>query len=119
MKAKDCRSDFPFFPEIRGKLGFGMMRLPMIGEAVDLPQTKKMIDAFLVNGFHYFDTAHGYISGKSEVAVWQALTERYPRELTKDAGKASDCIGCGQCSDVCPQHLDIPALLSRATEAFE
>ena len=43
----------------------------------------------------------------------------YARELTKETGKASDCIGCGQCSDVCPQHLDIPALLSRATEAFE
>ena len=29
------------------KLGFGLMRLPMIGEDVDIEQTKKMVDLFL------------------------------------------------------------------------
>ena len=43
----------------------------------------------------------------------------YTRELTKESGKASDCIGCGQCADVCPQHLDIPALLQEAAQVFE
>ena len=33
------------------KLGFGLMRLPMIGEEVDLDQCKKMVDAFLERGF--------------------------------------------------------------------
>ena len=37
----------------------GFMRLPMAGEAVDIPQTTKMVDAFLEAGFNYFDTAHG------------------------------------------------------------
>ena len=28
-------------------------------------------------------------------------------------------LGFGQCADVCPQHLDIPALLQEAAEVFE
>ena len=68
------------FPEIRKKLGFGCMRLPMIGEEVDIEQFKAMTDRFIEEGFDYFDTAHGYIRGKSELAIKEALTSRYPRE---------------------------------------
>lgn len=42
------------------KLGFGLMRLPKIGEAIDIEQTKKMVDMFLEAGFTYFDTAWAY-----------------------------------------------------------
>ena len=45
------------------KFGFGCMRLPMIGEDVDIPQFTKMVDAFIAKGFIYFDTAHGYLNG--------------------------------------------------------
>ena len=69
-----------FFPEIHGNFGFGMMRLPMLEKEVDIRQTKEMVDAFLDAGFNYFDTAHGYISGKSELAIREALTGRYPRD---------------------------------------
>ena len=69
-----------FFPEIHGNFGFGMMRLPMLEKEVDIPQTKEMVDAFLDAGFNYFDTAHGYISGKSELAIRETLTSRYPRD---------------------------------------
>ncbi len=69
-----------FFPEICKNFGFGMMRLPMAGENVDIPQTCAMVDAFLDAGFNYFDTAHGYIGGKSELAVKACLTSRYPRD---------------------------------------
>lgn len=62
------------------KLGFGCMRLPMIGDEVDIPQTSRMVDLFLEGGFNYFDTAHGYISGKSESAIKECLSSRYPRE---------------------------------------
>ena len=67
------------FPEIQKRFGFGMMRLPMIGDQVDIPQTTRMVDAFLAAGFNYFDTAHGYIGGQSEQAVKACLTSRYPR----------------------------------------
>lgn len=48
------------------KLGFGLMRLPMLGDEVDIEQVKQMVDLFLERGFTYFDTAYGYIGGKSE-----------------------------------------------------
>ncbi len=69
------------------KLGFGLMRLPMIGEDVDIEQTKEMVDLFLSKGFTYFDTAYGYINGKSEEAVKTALVDRYPRESFQLATK--------------------------------
>jgi predicted aldo/keto reductase-like oxidoreductase len=69
-----------FYPEIKKNFGFGMMRLPMNGDAVDIPQTCDMVDAFINAGFNYFDTAHGYIGGKSELAVKECLTSRYPRD---------------------------------------
>ena len=58
------------------KLGFGLMRLPMLGEEVDVEQTKQMVDKFLEAGFTYFDTAYGYIGGKSEEALTPALVDR-------------------------------------------
>ena len=70
----------PYFPEVRGNFGFGCMRLPMDGEQVDYEQTCRMVDAFLDAGFNYFDTAHGYLNGHSEVALNRCLTSRYPRE---------------------------------------
>lgn len=68
------------FREIKGSLGFGCMRLPMLGEEVDEAQVCKMVDAFMEAGFNYFDTAHGYIKEKSEVAVRKCLTQRYHRD---------------------------------------
>ena len=68
------------FPEIKKNFGFGMMRLPMCGEAVDLSTTEKMVDAFMAAGFNYFDTAHPYIREQSETAVRDCLVRRYPRD---------------------------------------
>ena len=65
---------------IKKNFGFGAMRLPMKDGEVDIPQTCRMVDAFLENGFNYFDTAHGYLGGKSELALKECLTSRHPRE---------------------------------------
>ncbi|WP_026498655.1 aldo/keto reductase [Butyrivibrio sp. WCD2001] len=68
------------FPEIKTFFGFGCMRLPMKGAEVDIEQFKDMADYFINSGFNYFDTAHGYIDGKSEKAIKIAVSDRYPRE---------------------------------------
>ena len=68
-----------FFENIKMKLGFGFMRLPMSGDKVDIEECTRMVDYFMENGFNYFDTAHGYIDGKSELALKETLTCRYPR----------------------------------------
>ncbi len=39
--------------------------------------------------------------------------------LIARSGKASDCIGCGQCEGVCPQHLPIIELLKEAAEILD
>ncbi len=64
----------------KGRFGFGCMRLPMLDGEVDKVQFSQMVDEFLEAGFNYFDTAHGYIAGKSETALKECLTSRYPRE---------------------------------------
>ena len=65
---------------IKKNFGFGCMRLPMNGDQVDTAETCRMVDAFLEAGFNYFDTAHGYLQGKSETALKACLTSRHPRE---------------------------------------
>lgn len=71
--------DRKFFPEVPNNFGFGCMRLPMNGEEVDTEQFSKMIEMFFDAGLTYFDTAHGYIQGKSETAIRECLTSKYPR----------------------------------------
>ena len=39
--------------------------------------------------------------------------------LTNKFGKAGDCIACGQCEDMCPQHLPIIETLKKVSEHFD
>ena len=38
------------FPDVKKKLGFGCMRLPMDGEKVDYAEFTKMVDEFMAQG---------------------------------------------------------------------
>ncbi len=63
-------------------LGFGTMRLPVLADGsgtIDQAELDRMVDAALSSGVNYFDTAHPYHGGKSEVAIGKSLS-RYPRE---------------------------------------
>lgn len=60
-----------------------------------------------------------YNADKQEIKEkgWTPQGEYYDN-LTKEFGKAGDCIGCGQCEGVCPQHLPIIEYLKDVAEYF-
>ena len=66
------------------KLGFGLMRMPLLDPAddtaVDVEQVKKMVDIFMERGFTYFDTAWMYHGMNSENVAKEVLVSRYPRD---------------------------------------
>lgn len=61
-----------------------------------------------------------YNADKQEIKTksWMRQQEYYSR-LTGTFGKASDCVACGQCEDVCPQHLPVIDYLQKVAEHFE
>lgn len=61
-----------------------------------------------------------YNADKQEIKTksWMPQQEYYSR-LTGTFGKASDCVACGQCEDVCPQHLPVIDYLQKVAEYFE
>lgn len=73
------------FLENTKKLGFGLMRLPVVNSndnssVIDIELVKKMVDYFIEHGFTYFDTAWMYCGFNSESAAKEALVSRYPRD---------------------------------------
>lgn len=61
------------------RLGFGAMRLPMIGNEIDEEQVARMVDLAMERGVNYFDTAYPYHGGESERVLGRVLAS-YPRE---------------------------------------
>lgn len=72
----------------------------------------------------------GYPAGISIPDVFRAVNtvRMYPGDgrpkmfynnLTANTGKAKDCIACGQCEGVCPQHLKIIELMKEASEKLD
>ncbi len=49
---------------------------------------------------------------------WTPQGEYYDN-LTKSFGKASACVGCRQCENICPQHLKVTDYLAMVAEKFE
>ena len=115
--------------ELRGKLGFGCMRLPLTDGNVDTQEFSRMVDAYLAAGFDYFDTAHGYLEGKSELALRECLTARYPRDRFFLVDKLSGSF-LNKAEDVVPffenqlnacgvKYFDLYLMHSQSAQVFE
>ena len=92
------------FKKIKKNFGFGCMRLPMQGDKIDIVEFKKMVDYFMESGFNYFDTAHPYHGGDSEIALKEGLTSRYPRDSYVLVNKLSG--NMFKCAEDIPKVLD-------------
>ena len=55
---------------------------------------------------------------QEKLAVWTANYGNYAI-LAEKFGKAKDCVECGQCEGVCPQHLPIIQTLKAVSEHFD
>ena len=54
----------------------------------------------------------------AKVAEDDASIGKKYAKLTETFGRASECIGCGQCQEVCPQQLPIIASLKKIVEGI-
>ena len=74
-----------------GLFGYGCMRLPVLEKedpsSFDYEKICALIDAYLDQGFTYFDTAYTYHGYHAEECLRRVLTERYPRDAFQLATK--------------------------------
>ena len=95
-----------------------------------------MVDKFLEAGFTYFDTAWAY-AGKvcpMKIGISGSFTAINMLTLYRDKASAkhqegwlvgghglksaSECIKCGMCEKVCPQHIHIRNELEKVANTF-
>ena len=48
-----------------------------------------------------------------------AVTPAMRLDGLEEDKKPSACIGCGQCSHACPQHIDVPVALAELNELYQ
>lgn len=117
------------FPEIKKNFGFGCMRMQTKGDDVDYDEFRQMIDIFMENGFNYFDTARIYFDGKSEIALRECLTSRYPRDAFVLTDKLSynyfncreDIEACldAQLADCGVEYFDFYLMHAQSARSYE
>jgi hypothetical protein len=60
-----------------------------------------------------------YNSSKRAVTDNISSQFAYYLNLASTHGKASDCISCGNCEKLCPQHIDIPSFMQEVSKTFD
>jgi hypothetical protein len=87
-------------------LGFGAMRLPIVGDdfgKIDEPEAIKMIRFAIDHGVNYIDTAYPYHNGNSEILLSKALQDGY-RQKVKIATKMPTWLV--KCNDDMDKYLN-------------
>ena len=67
----------------------------------------------------YFALFNADMKQNPDGAMGWTIQREYYSNLHKDFGKASECIKCGQCEEICPQHLNITSYLENVAGRFE
>lgn len=110
--------------KIKKNFGFGLMRLPMNGEEVNIEETKEMVDAFLNAGFPGIMTVLSGMGNmeqmKDNISFMKDFkpldkTELAAVEKVQKIFKSKNlipCTACRYCTDGCPKHISIPALFA-------
>ena len=66
----------------------------------------------------YFSMYNEDMREDLEQKGWTANMTNYSK-LIETFGKAGDCIACGQCENICPQHLKIIDLIKTVSEHYD
>ena len=74
---------------------------PGCPKAINIPEIFNSYNMYLTFGPH--SRPHSY----------------YKAQLDLGSGRAADCIGCGQCESVCPQHIPITEWLGKASDLLD
>jgi len=65
------------------------------------------------------DIPHAFAVYNAFKKQGSAGTFRMHYEMIGDGSLPENCTSCGQCLPLCPQHLDIPALMGQIAKAYE
>ena len=102
----------------------------VIKKAVDILNTKKSVPctgcSYCTEGCpahiaipRYFALLNADLAQDPEGKQGWTVQQEYYANLHKSFGKASDCVKCGQCEEICPQHLKVMDFLEDVAARFE
>ena len=85
-----------------------------------LEYLKGLIDTYgSASVMNYYEAVNEPVDFMMANKGWTVNYTNYGNLVNSGFGKASDCIACGQCEGVCPQHLPIIENLKKVAAHFE
>ena len=88
-------------------------------EKKDTPMLKKTENQYKKHALKYAEWAKSIYGCKTLDDCRAHIQDYYSVVHTVPGRKASDCLKCGKCEKVCPQHMPIRKLLEDVAKEFE